>query len=159
MSADSERRSPMAARPAAIANRLVQISEIVIVAAAGVLVIAAIALAAVTMFELFIAGVAHGMGSIQSVDELQTAVQKVFAGALLLLLGLELLETLRSYFTDFQLKIEIILIVALIAIGRHIMLIDVAHASGGELVGAAALTLALALSYRVVRSSRDKAKD
>jgi uncharacterized membrane protein (DUF373 family) len=135
-------------------RRIVHFGEIFVVAAAGVLVLTAIFVAAITLFELVFDGVRRNIGSIESISELQTAVQAVFAGVLLLMLGLELLETLKSYFTDSHLRIEIILVVALIAVSRHVMLIDVQHASGAELIGSSALTLSLAASYWLVRSRR-----
>ena len=132
-------------------ERIVRFGEILVVTAGGLLLLAAVIVAAGTLFVLFVSGVIHSLGSIDSIPELQTAVQRVFAGVLLLMLGLELLETLKSYFTDFRLNIEIILIVALIALGRHIMLLDIEHTDGTVLLGVAALTLALAVSYRLVR--------
>jgi uncharacterized membrane protein (DUF373 family) len=71
------------------------------------------------------------------------------------MLGLELLETLKTYFTESHIRIEVILVVALIAIARHIMLMDIDHTSGPVLVGSAALTLALAVSYWLIRSRRE----
>ena len=139
---------------AAAGRRVVRYGEIFVVGAAGVLVLTAIVAGTVTLFELVIVGITRNIGSIDSIAELQTAVQTVFAGVLLLMLGLELLETLKSYFTDSHLRIEVILVVALIAVSRHVMLIDVQHASGVELIGSSALTLSLATSYWLVRSRR-----
>jgi uncharacterized membrane protein (DUF373 family) len=139
---------------AALGLRAVRYGEIVVVGAAGVLVMVAIGIAAITLFELVGVGIYTHLNSIDSIGELQSAVQSVFAGVLLLMLGLELLETLKSYFTDSHVRIEVILVVALIAVSRHVMLIDVQHASGVELIGSSALTLSLAVSYWLVRSRR-----
>jgi uncharacterized membrane protein (DUF373 family) len=67
------------------------------------------------------------------------------------MLGLELVKCLTTFFKDFRFQIEIILIVALIAISRHIMLIDLEHTEGATLLGVAALVLALAIGYALVR--------
>ena len=136
--------------------RIVRFGEIFVVAAAGLLVLTAIFLAAVTLFELVFVGVQRNLGSIESIGALQEGVQSVFAGVLLLMLGLELLETLKSYFVDSEIRIEVILVVALIAVSRHVMVIDVEHSSGIVLIGSAALTVALAASYWLVRSRRAK---
>ncbi len=138
----------------ALAERVVRLGEIAVIACAGLLVLIAVILAAGTLFVLFAEGVRANLGVIGSIDALQVAIQKVFAGVLLLMLGLELMETLKSYFTESQVRIEVILIVALIAIARHVMLLDITQTSGAVLLGAAALTLALAASYRLVRSRR-----
>jgi uncharacterized membrane protein (DUF373 family) len=90
---------------------------------------------------------------VQSVPELQEYVQHGFAGVLLVVLGLELLETLRIFFTEHRVKLELILIVAIIAVGRHIILLDFEHASGVVLIGVAALVLALTSGYYLVHLS------
>ena len=117
----------------------------------------AIVIAAITLYELFFQGVRTNFRSIETIGGLQEGVQAVFAGVLLLMLGLELLETLKNYFIDSQIRTEVILVVALIAVARHVMVIDIAHTSGEVLIGAAVLTLALAMSYRLVRVRRAKA--
>ncbi len=141
-------------RLAASAERVVRIGEIIVIVGSGLLVLIAVLLAAGTLIVLFATGVRADLGSIGSIGALQTAVQNVFAGVLLLMLGLELLETLKSYFRESQVRIEVILIVALIALARHVMLLDITQTSGAVLLGAAALTLALAASYKLVRGSR-----
>jgi uncharacterized membrane protein (DUF373 family) len=67
------------------------------------------------------------------------------------MLGLELLETLKTYFQDYHIRTEVILVVAIIAVGRHIIQTDFEHTSGSVLVGMAALIVALAVSYYLVR--------
>jgi uncharacterized membrane protein (DUF373 family) len=47
--------------------------------------------------------------------------------------------------------VQIILVVAMIAVTRHVMLVDLEHTEWTTLVGAAALILALAISYVLVR--------
>ena len=46
-----------------------------------------------------------------------------------------------------------ILVVAIIAVGRHIIQIDFEHTSGAVLAGTATLMLALAASYALIRWS------
>lgn len=154
MSAAPEHDRRLGRRLLPLTERAVRVTEVIVIVAATALVIASVILATVTMYGLFIQGVSTDLGSIQSIDALQAAVQRVFGGVLLLMLGLELLETLKSYFTDFRFKIEIILIVSMIAIGRHIMLLDIEHTSGAVLLGSAGLMLALAASYVLVRERR-----
>jgi len=89
----------------------------------------------------------------------QVAIQKVFAGVLLLMLGLELLETLKTYFRQYHIRTEVILVVAIIAVGRHIIQFDFEHASGSVLAGMALLIVALAVSYYLVRARPPRALD
>lgn len=144
-------------RLGSLSARAVEFSERIIVLAAGLLVLMAIVIAAVTLYELFFQGLRINLRSIETVGGLQDGVQAVFAGVLLLMLGLELLETLKNYFIDSQIRTEVILVVALIAVARHVMVIDIEHTRGSVLAGAAILTLALAVSYRLVRVQRTTA--
>ena len=84
------------------------------------------------------------------VRDLQRDLQHAFAGVLLIILGLELLDTLKVYFSEHRVRLEVILIVAIIAVGRHIIQLDFEHASGAMLLGVAALVLALAAGYFLI---------
>jgi uncharacterized membrane protein (DUF373 family) len=132
-------------------DKLVRGFEIFIVCAAGLLLMLAVAVATVLSYTLFFSGVQANLGSINSVGEMQSAVQRVFAGVLLLLLGLELLETLKTYFSDYHVRTEVILIVALIAVGRHIVQMDFEHMAPASVAGVAVLIVALSISYFLVR--------
>jgi uncharacterized membrane protein (DUF373 family) len=134
-----------------VLERLVKASEIVVVTAAEFLVIVAILLAAFIIYAVFFDRIGAGLGSIGSLEELQTGVERVFAGVLLLMLGLELLKSLKSFFNEFRLQVEIIVVVAMIAVARHIMLINLEHTDASALLGFAALILALAISYALIR--------
>lgn len=90
-------------------------------------------------------------GGIASVMDLQQVLQRAFGGVLLVLLGLELFDTLRTYFTEHRLRLEIILVVAIIAVGRHVILLDLEHINGFMLVGVASLVVALTGGYFLVR--------
>jgi uncharacterized membrane protein (DUF373 family) len=136
---------------ATLVHKLVRGFEIFTVCAAGLLLMLAVAVATALMYSLFVSGIQNNMGSIGSVAEMQSAIQRVFAGVLLLLLGLELLETLKTYFSDYHVRTEVILIVAMIAVGRHIVQIDFEHMAPGALAGVAVLILALSISYFLVR--------
>ena len=78
-------------------EKLVHGFEAFTVGAAGLLLMLAVAVATALSYSLFVSGIQTNLGSINSVAEMQSAVQRVFAGVLLLLLGLELLETLKTY--------------------------------------------------------------
>jgi len=132
-------------------DKLVRGFEILIVCAAGLLLMIAVAVATVLTYGLFISGLQTNFGSIDSVAEVQSAIQRVFAGVLLLLLGLELLETMKTYFSDFHVRTEVILVVAMIAVGRHIVQIDFEHIPAASLGGIGVLMLALSVSYFLVR--------
>jgi uncharacterized membrane protein (DUF373 family) len=93
-------------------------------------------------------------------ETLQLTMQRAFGGALVVLLGLELIETLKQYTADHHVRVEIVFLVGLIAVGRHVIQVDYGHAPMGELFGMAAVILALAAGYFLVRrSGQEKQKD
>ena len=103
---------------------------------------------------LFVTRLREVLPSLKTVSDIQEAVQRSFSGILLILLGLELLETVKVYFTRHQIRAETILIVALIAAGRHVLIIDLHHTDASSLYGITALIMALAGSYFLVRKGR-----
>ena len=88
---------------------------------------------------------------IDSIAELQQAVKALFAGVLLVVLGLELMDTLRVYFTEHRLRVEFLISVALIAVARHVIQLDYVHESPWLVIAIAVLIFALAASYFAVR--------
>ena len=124
-----------------------------------VLLMALIALGLLELFHLLVRGVLTKLAHIDSVGELQHMMQHGFAGILLILIGLELIETVRAYVHDQHVRLEIVLIVAMIAVGRHILEIDFEDADGLMLVGIAALTLALTVGYVLVRRRGEGSSD
>jgi len=75
----------------------------------------------------------------------------VFGFFLLVLIGLELLETIRAYLTEHVIHAEIVLEVALIAIARKVIILDVKELPSLTLIGIAAIIVALAGAYYVIK--------
>jgi uncharacterized membrane protein (DUF373 family) len=89
---------------------------------------------------------------IDSIAELQEAVQNLFAGVLLVVLGVELMDTLRNYFIEHRFRVEFLISVALIAVARHIIQLDYEHTSPWLVGAIALLVISLAASYVGVRA-------
>ena len=89
---------------------------------------------------------------IDTVAELQQAVQNLFAGVLLVVLGLELMDTLRNYFIEHRLRVELLISVALIAVARHVIQLDYEHTDPWLVAAIALLIFSLAASYVGVRT-------
>lgn len=70
---------------------------------------------------------------------------------MMVLIGLELLETVKNYLTDNALHVEIVLLVAMIAVARKVIILDMKAVEPMAMVGIAVLLGGLALSYRVVK--------
>jgi uncharacterized membrane protein (DUF373 family) len=107
--------------------------------------------AAIELWVLLAHGLYDRALQIGSVMDLQEAVQRAFAGALLVVLGLELMETLRLYASEHRVRLETILIVAIVAMGRHVIQLNLEHQDGVWLLGVGALFLALTGGYFLVK--------
>jgi uncharacterized membrane protein (DUF373 family) len=139
-------------------ERLLRIFERGILNAAQLLLVIVILLAVAQLWYLLAIAIRDRLGDIDSIPLLTQAVQRSFSGVLLIVLGLELLETLRVYFTHHRVRLEIILIVAIIAVARHIINLDVEHLSGASLAGIAALIAGLTGGYYLVRRAGSEQK-
>lgn len=136
------------------AERLSSLLQRLILVAVQVFLLVVIVLAVFVLGMLAYNGISDGtVTSIHSAPEFQMRVQNAFGGALLVLLGLELLETVRTYFTEHRVRLEVIMIVAMIAVSRHIITIDFEHADGVWLIGVSMLVLALGAAYYLVKRS------
>jgi uncharacterized membrane protein (DUF373 family) len=101
---------------------------------------------------------ASGLEKELSAELRQQAVQALFAGVLLVVLGLELMDTLRNYFIEHRLRVEFLISVALIAVARHVIQLDYEHASPWLVIAIALLTFSLAASYVGVRKVEYRAR-
>lgn len=90
----------------------------------------------------------HSPRFLVSVDELLD----IFGRFLIILVGFELLETVKAYLRDEAIHAEVVLIVALIALARRVIVAEPAESSALLLLAEAALMLAIAGSYRLVIS-------
>jgi uncharacterized membrane protein (DUF373 family) len=77
---------------------------------------------------------------------------------LIVLLGLELLESVRAYLRDDLIHVEVVLVVAIIALARKVIILEAKETAPLTIVGLAALVLALSASYRLIsQTMRDRA--
>lgn len=88
---------------------------------------------------------------------------EIFGLFMLVFIGIELLETImKTYLTEVVNHAEIVISVAIIAIARKVIILDVKDVSSMTLIGMAAIILALAIGYFLVRYRRkgsDVARD
>lgn len=77
----------------------------------------------------------------------------LFGVFLLVLIGIELLDTIKVYFKKHDIHVEVVMLVALIAIARKIILMDFSKYSGFEILGIAAIVIALALGYYFIKKA------
>jgi len=79
---------------------------------------------------------------------------EIFGFFLMLLIGVELLETIKAYLSESVVHSEIVLEVALIAISRKVITLDVKAYEPLTLLGIAALIVSIALAYFFIRKRR-----
>ena len=83
-------------------------------------------------------------------------VSQIFGFVFMILIGLELLETIKTYLSKEQLHVEIVFLVAMIAIARKVILLEVKKLEAPVLLGIAAIILALAVGFFFVKLAHRK---
>jgi len=135
-------------------DRILSKLEGAVVTAVQVLMMVMVLVATLVLYVLLAKNLLTQVTRIESVAGLLLTVQQSFAGVLSVVLGLELFETLKTYFTEHQLRLEVILVVAIIAVGRQVIQVEFEHTSGTVLLGISAVMLALTLGYFLVKKAQ-----
>jgi len=68
-----------------------------------------------------------------------------------ILIAIELIDTFNVYIKEQSLKVQSILLIGLIALGRKLIVLDIGHADGMSNLGLAAIIIALAAGYYLVK--------
>ena len=71
----------------------------------------------------------------------------IFGMFLLVLIGVELLETVKMYLTKKTVHVEVVFTVAMIAISRKVVILDVRELSSLTLMGIGVIIIALSAGY------------
>lgn len=81
----------------------------------------------------------------------------VLGGFLLVLIGVELLDTVKAYFRENSIHVEIVVLLAIIAIARKVILLDPTGMSGIELgfemMGIGLIVVGLAGGYYLIKKA------
>ena len=81
---------------------------------------------------------------------------ELFGLFLLVLIGIELLHSVKTYSVHREFHLETVVTVAIVAVARKIIVLDPEELPQSTLLGTAALVLALAVAYYVMRRSRNR---
>ena len=76
---------------------------------------------------------------------------------LLVLIGLELMDTVKTYFTSKKVHVEVVLLVSIIAIARKVVILEPKDIDSLKLIGIAAIISALSIGYYFVKLAARKA--
>lgn len=67
------------------------------------------------------------------------------------LIAVELIDTFNMYIKEHSIKVQSILLIGLIAIGRKLLVLDIGHADGLSNIGLASIIISLSLGYYLVK--------
>ena len=84
---------------------------------------------------------------ILEIDELL----EIFGLFLLVLIGIELLDTMKAYMVEKVVHVEIVFAVALIAVARKVIVLDVAKYPSLTLMAIGVIILALSVGYHLIK--------
>ena len=82
--------------------------------------------------------------------DLKTLLE-LFGFFLMVLIGLELLETIKAYLRDECFRVEVVLLVAIIAVARKIIIMEPRELVAANVPAIAALVVGLAAGYYLVK--------
>jgi uncharacterized membrane protein (DUF373 family) len=147
--------SPMGDKVSAVSrvDKAILAFESSVIVALQVLVIVMIFVSTIVLFALAFQSLRSEVTQIGTVEELLSTVQRSIAGILIVVLGLEVLETLKAYFRDHHVRLEVILVVAIIAVSRHLVQVDFEHASPLSMLGLSAVIVSLSVGYFLVKKA------
>jgi uncharacterized membrane protein (DUF373 family) len=78
---------------------------------------------------------------------------EIFGLFLMVLIGLELLESIKAYLHDDKLHVEIVFLVAMVAVARKVIILDYKKTSPEILLGMSAIIISLAAGFFLVKRS------
>jgi len=91
--------------------------------------------------------------------DFQRLIIDLFGLFFLVLVGVELLETLKMYTKEHVVHVEVVLLVALIVAARKIILIDYATTPAEIFFGIAAIIVSIGISYFLIKKSLSHRSD
>ena len=80
----------------------------------------------------------------------------IFGYFLLILIGIELLETFRIYLQEHAINVQVVFVVAMIAIARKVIILDVGELQSLTLIGIGFIIASLSAGYYLVKKSQEE---
>jgi len=110
------------------------------------LMVLTVALVTIELSVLLVKDIAAHPRHLLGIDELLD----IFGMFLLVLLGLELLETIKAYLIEHAIHVEVVMVVALIAISRKVVILDVKEMQALTLFAVGTIILTLSVGYYLI---------
>jgi len=127
----------------------VLVSKLLSIMMLGVLLVSLVELGFVLTEEILRAP--HGFFS--------SSLIEIFGAFLNILIALEVLENITAYLRGSGIRIELVIVTALTAVARKIVIFDFGKHSGSDLIGLGVAIFALTISYWLVRRTNQIYRD
>lgn len=124
-------------------NRILKYFEQIVVISLIIMMVVVIALSTFELGQIIVKDILDPQNILLDINDLL----EIFGFFMLILIGVELMETIRAYLKDHVVHVEIVLEVALIAVARKIVIIDIKDYDALSLLAVAAIVLSLAAAY------------
>ncbi|MCR4438242.1 MAG: phosphate-starvation-inducible PsiE family protein [bacterium] len=128
-------------------TRVIYVFERCVTTAVVVMMMVAIAAATVELVVILVRELLNPPLMLLDIEEML----EVFGFFLMILIGLELLATVRAYLRQARLCVEVVFLVAMTALARKVIVLDYKEVPPLVLLGIAALLVALAGGYMMLR--------
>lgn len=77
----------------------------------------------------------------------------LFGAFLLVLIGIELLDTIKVYLRENVVHVEVVVLVAIIAIARKVVVLKIEELEGIQVIGIGILILSLSVAYYLIKKT------
>jgi len=111
-------------------------------------------LATAELFYIIVAEIVAPPLVLLDIDQLL----EIFGYFLLVLIGIELLETFKIYLEENVINVQVVLLVAIIAISRKVIILDVKSLPSMTLIGIGVIVVSLSAGYYLVKKSQQDEK-
>lgn len=128
-------------------DRFVKKAETIIVSCLIIMMLLVVVLTIIELIWILFADMMSPPILILEIHELL----ELFGMFLLVLIGIELLETLQVYSQSRQLRAEVIVLVAVIAMSRKVITLDLNETPAQTLIGISAIIFSLMIGYYAVK--------
>jgi len=128
-------------------NRIAKLVEKCIIHALIAMMAGVLVLATVELGYHLVRSILHSDYLLIDLDELMD----LFGVFLLVLIGIELLDTIKIYLRENVVHVEVVVLVAIIAIARKVVVLKIEQLSGEAVLGIGVLIVSLAVAYYLIK--------
>ncbi|MCK5893968.1 MAG: phosphate-starvation-inducible PsiE family protein [Endozoicomonadaceae bacterium] len=108
----------------------------------------------VVFLVMLFGGIAASIeNSFQKGGNIMSHLHPIFGGFLSVLIGIELLNTIKIYLKEDVVHVETVLLVAIIGVSRHVIDLDITHLDPFTLFGISSLIFVLAGGYFLIKKA------